>query len=192
MSDLFYTGVGSRDITDEEWDTMVAIAKWLAKWYILRSGKASGSDSAFEYGVSISEYKDNKEIYIPWPKFEGNEISGEVIPLSRPDSVNYALTLQYAKEIHPAFERLSQGAKKLHQRNVHQVLGRDLENPNPSKFLLACSDEDKHGDVKGGTRTAWMLAKKFGTPCFNIRGKTKREIFEFLKPIMEENNVTTK
>mgnify|MGYP001759698676 CR=1 FL=1 len=186
MSDLFYTGVGSRDITDEEWDNIAAVAKWLAQWFKMRSGKAHGADSAFEYGVSLSEYPDNKEIYIPWPKFEGNEIEGEKISLDRPDSVNFALTLQYAREIHPAFDRLSQGAKKLHQRNIHQVLGRDLEHPVPSLFLLACSDEDKNGDVKGGTRTAWMLAKKFGVPCFNVRGKTKREIFEFLKPIIEE------
>lgn len=186
MSDLFYTGVGSRDITDEEWDVMVAVAKWLAQWVKLRSGKAGGSDSAFEYGVSLSDFPDNKEIYIPWPKFEGNEIPGEKISLDRPDSVNYALTLQYAKEIHPAWDKLSQGAKKLHQRNVHQVLGRNLENPTPSIFLLACSDEDKNGDVKGGTRTAWMLAKQFGVPCFNIRGKTKREIFEFIQPILKE------
>ena len=181
MSDLFYTGVGSRDITDEEWDTITGIAKWLATWFKLRSGKAAGADSAFEYGVSLSKFPDNKEIYIPWPKFEGNEIAGEKISLDRPDSVNYALTLQYAKEIHPAFDKLSQGAKKLHQRNVHQVLGRDVEHPVPSAFLLACADEDKNGDVKGGTRTAWMLAKKFGVPCLNIRGKTKREIFDWLK-----------
>ena len=186
MSDLSYTGVGSRDITDEEWELIVSVAKWLAQWFKMRSGKANGADSAFEWGVHESEYPDNKEIYIPWPKFEGNEIPGEKISLDRPDSVNFALTLQYAKEIHPRWEKLTQGAKKLHQRNVHQVLGRDLENPTPSKFLLACSDEDKNGDVKGGTRTAWMLAKQFDVPCLNIRGKTKREVFEFLKPFVEE------
>ena len=186
MSGLFYTGVGSRDISDEEWDTMVSVAKWLAQWLKLRSGKAGGSDSAFEYGVSLSDYPDNKEIYIPWPKFEGNEIQGEKICLDNPDTMNYAISVKYAKEIHPAWEKLSQGGKKLHQRNVHQVLGRDLENPVPSLFLLACSDVDKNGDAKGGTRTAWMLAKQFNIPCFNIRGKSKREIFEFIKPILEE------
>lgn len=186
MEELFYTGVGSRDITDEEWDNIESVAKWLAQWFVMRSGKAHGSDSAFESGVDLSEHKDRKEIYIPWAGFEGNEIPGEVIPLDRPDSVNFAITLKYAREIHPAFDRMKQGGKKLHQRNIHQVLGRDLGNPHPSKFLLACSDEDKNGDVKGGTRTAWMLAKKFDIPCFNIRGKTKREIFEFLKPILEE------
>ena len=103
-----------------------------------------------------------------------------------------ALTLQYAKELHPAWDRLSQGAKKLHQRNIHQVLGRDLENPKPSCFLLACANTDKNGDPLGGTRTAWMLAKKFNVPCFNIRGKSKKQIFEFIKPILEENGLVQK
>lgn len=77
----------------------------------LRSGKAEGADSAFECGVYDSGNNTKKEIYIPWPSFKGNEIEGEVIVLDRPDSVNYALTLQYAKELHPAWDRLSQGAK---------------------------------------------------------------------------------
>ena len=66
------------------------------------------------------------------------------------------------------------------------LLKRDLENPDPSLFLLACADKTKDGNVKGGTATAWKLAKKFGVPCLNIRGLSKREIFEFLKAILEE------
>jgi hypothetical protein len=68
---------------------------------------------------------------------------------------------------------------KLHQRNIHQVLGKDLSKP--SSFLLACSNEDRNGDVKGGTRTAWMLAKQLDVPCFNLRDKNKQEIYLFLK-----------
>lgn len=182
---LAYTGVGSRDLSDDEYDLMESIAKYLAsKGYILRSGKAPGADSAFEAGVS--EYGDLslKEIYIPWPTFKGNEFPGEVVSLGPPSSMNYGISLRLVKEVHPAPDKLSQAATKLHQRNCHQVLGRDLENPAPSKFLLACSDTDKDGDVKGGTRTAWMLAKKYNVPCFNIRGKTKQEIFAFLKTVM--------
>lgn len=186
MTDLFYTGVGSRDVSEEEWDTMVGIAEWLAKSFKLRSGKAEGSDSAFEYGVSISGFPSNKEIYIPWPKFEGNQIPGEKICLDRPDSVNYAFSRKYAKEIHPAWEKLSVGARRLHQRNIHQVLGRDLAVPVPSTFLLACADSDKNGDPKGGTRTAWMLAKRFDVPCLNIRGKSKIEIFDWIKQFIKE------
>lgn len=182
---LFYTGVGSRDISDEEYDLMEAIAKYLASLgYKLRSGKAPGSDSAFESGVTEFGDITLKEIYVPWKGFKGNEFEGENIPLDPPSSVNYGISWQLVKEIHPAAERLKQAPAKLHQRNCHQVLGRDLENPKPSKFLLACADVDRNGEIKGGTRTAWKLAEKFGVPCFNIRGKTKQEIFAFLKTVM--------
>lgn len=186
MSNLFYTGVGSREITHEEWDLMVAVAKWLANCgFTLRSGNANGSDSAFETGVEESKNKTLKEIYIPWEKFEGNDLPGEKIVLANPDSMNYAISLQWIKEIHPAFDKLKQGARKLHQRNVHQVLGQDLEHPVPSLFLLACSKEDKKGDVMGGTRTAWLIAKANNVPCFNLRGKTKEELYAFLKPLVK-------
>lgn len=182
---MFYTGVGSRNITDDEWNLMESVAKWLSnQGYILRSGKAEGADSAFENGVFLSDSPDNKEIYIPWKDFKGNKIPGETIALMRPTTVNFALSLQEVKEIHPAFDRLSQGAIKLHQRNIHQVLGRNLEEPSPSNFLLACSDSDKNRDAKGGTATAWKLAKKYNVPCFNLRDKTKQELFQFLKSVM--------
>lgn len=188
MGKLFYTGVGSRSITDEEWDLMEGIAKWLSNCgFSLRSGKAEGSDSAFESGVEESKNKDNKEIYIPWENFKGgNEFGGTIIALDRPDSVNYAVTIHWIKEVHPAFDKLSQGARKLHQRNVHQVLGRDLENPDPSLFLLACANKTKKGSPTGGTATAWAIAEANNVPCLNIRGKTKQEIFDFLKPLVEE------
>lgn len=187
MRELFYTGVGSREISEEEWEVMEAVAKWLANLgFTLRSGKAMGSDSAFESGVEESNHKLNKEIYIPWEKFEGgNTFQGKPIVLDAPDTMNYAITIEWIKKVHPAFEKLKQGARKLHQRNVHQVLGKDLENPVPSVFLLACAASDKNGDAKGGTGTAWKIAKESGVPCFNIRGKTKREIFDFLRPLVE-------
>lgn len=182
---LAYTGVGSREVSDEEFDMMEAIAKWLStRGYILRSGKALGSDSAFESGVNLAGDLSKKEIYTPWDKFKGNDLEGETIPLGKPSSVDFGISLKLIREVHPAAERLSQGAMKLHQRNCHQVLGKSLSCPVPSKFLLACGKEDKHGDVLGGTRTAWMLAKKYNIPCLNIRNKTKQEIFAFLKSVM--------
>lgn len=182
---LAYTGVGSREVSDEEFDLMEAVAKWLAgQGYVLRSGKALGSDSAFESGVNLAGDLSMKEIYTPWDKFNGNDLEGETIPLGKPSTVDFGISLKLVREIHPAADRLSPGGLKLHQRNCHQVLGRSLESPIPSRFLLACGKEDKDGNVQGGTRTAWMLAKKYGVPCLNIRGKTKKEIFAFLKSVM--------
>ena len=164
---------------------MENIAKWLAlQGYVLRSGKAPGSDSAFESGVHEAGLPQQKEIYIPWSGFKGNEFPGEVIVLGPPSSINFGISWKLVKEIHPDPDKLKQGAAKLHQRNCHQVLGRDLSNPIPSKFLLACAKEDKTGNVIGGTRTAWILAQKYNIPCINIRNKSKKEIFDFLKVIV--------
>lgn len=197
MKNFYFTGVGSRNISEEEWETIKAVSAWIvSQGGILRSGKAEGSDSAFEQGVEESVEPSSKEIYIPWEGAGMNQIPthDKVFVLDKPSSVNYALSIEHVLSVmdQQHWDNLKQGGKKLHQRNTHQVLGQDLENPAPSLFLLACADNTRNGDVKGGTATAWKLAKKFNVPCLNIRGKSKREIFVFLKAILEgrENDRT--
>jgi len=146
----YYTGVGSRTVPPEIGELMTKIAVKLEELgYTLRSGFASGSDTYF------AEKVKNKEIFIPWKSF------GEGIV---PQETEFAHNL--LKEIHPAYDRLSQGALKLHLRNVNQVLGADLNTP--SKFLICWAKIDKQGSPMGGTRTAWKIAEKYGIPCFNL------------------------
>lgn len=147
---LTYTGVGSRETPEHIQEIITKIAIQLDNLgYTLRSGGADGADTAFSKGSS------NKEIYIPWKGFAEGKV---------PDYSSFADDL--LKEVHPAYEKLSQGAKKLHLRNVNQVLGDNLNKP--SNFLICWAKTDKNGIPKGGTRTAWMIAKKFGVPCFNL------------------------
>ena len=48
---MYYTGVGSRNITSEERELIIEIAKFLGyKGFILRSGKANCADCAFALG----------------------------------------------------------------------------------------------------------------------------------------------
>ena len=158
----YVTGVGSRDITVEEGDVLKLIAYTLgSKGYILRSGGAKGSDTSFEEEYIKRGLK--KEIYLPWNGFNGLRRGGDYYTINNPKAEDIA------SNIHPYWDNLSQGAKKLHSRNTYQVLGASLDTP--SNVLVCCSDYDKYGDVKGGTRTAWMLAKEYGIPCFNIRDK---------------------
>jgi hypothetical protein len=146
----YYSGVGSRETPKEILEVITKIAVRLEELgYTLRSGGASGSDSAY------SEKVKNKEIFIPWKSF------GEGIV---PKETEFAHNL--LKEIHPAYEKLSQGALKLHLRNVNQVLGGDLNTP--SDFLICWAKTDKQGIPTGGTRTAWLIAKKYNIPCFNL------------------------
>lgn len=146
----YYTAVGSREVPKEIGELMTQIGVKLEKLgYTLRSGFAPGSDTYF------AEKVKNKEIFIPWKSF------GEGIV---PQETEFAHNL--LKEIHPAYDKLSQGAMKLHLRNINQVLGEDLNTP--SKFLICWAKTDKQGTPTGGTRTAWKVAEKYNIPRFNL------------------------
>src|SRR5690606_1598275 len=93
-----YAGIGSRDTPVAVMQQMGGIASWLAsQGYTLRSGGAGGADTAFEMSAT------KKEIYRP------------------PHVTTEALAL--AAQFHPAWDRCSDYAKRLHARNGFQVLG---------------------------------------------------------------------
>lgn len=128
----YYTGVGSRETPLNILKIMTLLASYLAKkGFVLRSGGAIGADSAFERGCNLVGGK--KEIFYA------------------ADATQEALII--AKQIHPAWHRCSENAKKLHARNCFQVLGKDLKTP--SEMLVCWTKDGRH---IGGTRTAIKLA----------------------------------
>lgn len=138
---LYYTGVGARTTPISILKDMTDIAVYLEKRsIILRSGGAIGADAAFEKGVNNSSLK---EIYY------ANDYNKE--------------TMEIASKIHPNWNACSNYAKKLHARNIKQVLGRDLKTP--SSFLICWTKDGK--DV-GGTRTAIVCARNNNIPVFNL------------------------
>lgn len=149
---LPYTLVGSREIPPEIETKLFEIAAALAKkGYTIRSGGADGSDLAGENGARSVD--GLLEIYVPWQGFNNNP--------SKLTWIKEAFDM--ASTIHPVWDRLKLGAKQLHARNCHQVLGKDLKSP--SLFLVAYTE---NGDVKGGTATALTLAALNGIPIFNL------------------------
>lgn len=183
-----YTGVGSRDISEEEEDLIFNLAYHLASiGGRLRSGNAPGSDLTFE-GGHWQAYLDGlcnflPEIYVPWTGFEHGDFPGKHRYMSERNlGYEWRNAAQLISKIHPAWDYLKRGARALHTRNGFQPLGPWLSHP--SKFLLACSDVDRKGIPKGGTRTAWVLANDFGIPCFNLRGKTLHEAESFIDSII--------
>jgi hypothetical protein len=146
---LYYAGIGSRETPPEILLRMTKGAAWLSsKGYTLRSGGAPGADSAFEAGA------ESKEIYLPWRGFNGNP------------SPLYTITpeaLKIAAEHHPAWDHCSSAAQKLHARNVHQILGKDLKTP--VHFVLAWT---KDGGATGGTGQAIRIARRCEIPVFNF------------------------
>lgn len=145
----FYTGVGSRETPPQILKIMAQLAAVLAAdGWILRSGAADGADSAFEQGAG-----SKTEIFIPWPKFNGH--NSQRYPSAR--------AMEIAAAIHPAWERCSQGARKLHARNIHQVLGPELNRPSDA---LICWT--RNGELVGGTATAIRLAMRNNIPVYNL------------------------
>lgn len=161
--ELFYTGIGSRSTPDSIQTQQTAIANRLsAAGYILRSGGAQGSDTAFERGAGFL-----KHIYLPESGFNGLYEDGTNYFVHGPLLPMYHLSTRIAKAIHPAPERLSEYALLLHSRNIHQVVGHDTPL-KPSEFILYYAEEDSAGIPKGGTRTAVMYARQLGITCYNL------------------------
>lgn len=156
-SGRFYTGIGSRETPQDVLNDMNILGSYLARTHTLRSGGARGADSAFEQGCDAAN--GQKEIYIPWPGFNSR------MGLFAPEG-----SMDIAMQFHPAWHKCTDGAKKLHARNVPQVVGKDLDTP--SEFLICWT---KHGKLMGGTALAMRVAIHCRIPIFNLAIESERE-----------------
>lgn len=148
---MIYAGIGSRETPDEILKWFHDLGRYFGKHgFILRSGGASGADSAFETGCNA--VKGMKEIYLPWVGFNGNK--SKLVVSSD--------AFYMAEEIHPNWDALSEGGKKLQARNCHQILGENLKTP--CSFVVCWTN---NGSGKGGTGQAIRLAKKHNIPVFD-------------------------
>jgi len=172
-----YTGIGSRSTPAEVLSIMSQVARQLAALgWILRSGAAEGADAAFERGCD--EARGHKEIYIPWAGFNGSTSN---LCISSPAA--YLL----AKTLHPAWEKCSQGAKKLHARNTQQILGSTLDTP--SAAVVAWT---RAGEIVGGTATALRLAHERGVRIINLgsNGRSDRGVEEIVAAVIAPATVS--
>ncbi len=149
------------------------------KGVINKSGRAYGSDYAFEVGTklgwkflsSIYEWPDIptsacQHIMLPWNGFNGAQ--------HKPDAGYFCnLTeecFEMARLFHQGWDSISPGDKKLMARNVQEILGQDLRDP--VRFLIAYTDG---GQVVGGTGLALKIAKHYG---INIHNLGEEGVFE--------------
>lgn len=162
----FYTGIGSRATPDRMQRLMQLLAIELARRdWVLRSGAAAGADTAFEAGALTGE--GHTHIYLPWKGFRAHQS-----PLHHVSEEALAI----AERIHPRWRSLHLKARLLHGRNIHQVLGSNLQTP--SRFVVCWTPD---GEPVGGTRTAIKLAEEVGVPVFNLaREESMERILAFL------------
>ncbi len=145
----FYAGIGSRETPTALEPVIAQIATTLdSQGYILRSGGADGADTMFE------RHAIHKEIYLPWRGF--NENTSNLYTAT-------ADAFVLAQKYHPAWDKLSQAAKKLMSRNCYQILGQDLKTP--VEFVICWT---KDGRASGGTGQALRIAEDLKIPVYNL------------------------
>lgn len=163
---MFYTGIGSRQTPLDIQLQMTSIARQLAELgFHLRSGKAEGADWAFQKGATQSNGK--KTIYIPDKNF-GKQQTDDTTDDYIVDGLLMDKCQKIASTVHPNWKSVSYYGKKLHGRNVCQVIGHEPNEFEGSKFVLYWARYGSGKRVLGGTATAVSLGKKFGIPTINM------------------------
>jgi len=152
---MIVTGIGARKTPGHILDDMQRVGEWCREHRVpLRSGHAEGADWAFERGA-----QELCIAYLPWSGFNAHLQSAARKPLC-PQGEEVSALIQ---EVHPAPERLTSGARKLHGRNAFQILGSKLSTPTSA---VVCWTPG--GKVVGGTATAIRLAEGRGIPVYNL------------------------
>ncbi len=170
MNQGAYAGIGSRRTSPEIQNLMIDIARFLCgREMILRSGGAEGADKAFEGGVLQTKMK---EIYLPWPKFNG---STSDIWLVSPEA------FELAERYHPAWNDLGGSAQRLIARNGYQILGEDLKTP--ARFVVCWT---KDGRASGGTGQGIRIANDRDIPVLNL---FKKKDVEHVKECMKTHQI---
>lgn len=159
----YYAGIGGRNTPQDVCNTFSLIGLKLEPHYILRSGGADGADIAFEKHVGI-----NKEIWLPWLKFNNN-LSPFILETIIPKEV-----VQIAKKYYTRWDFVEESIRRLHARNVYQILGRNLVTP--VEFVVCWTD--RPDTDTGGTQFGMHLAKDYGIPVYNFYTLTGAILFE--------------
>jgi hypothetical protein len=188
-----YAGIGSREISQVERQTIIDIAAFLRGKYTLYSGHANGSDQAFEQGAM-----DDSVSWLPFNGF------CKEVPIHGKSYVvgSSAAGAQMTKMLYPRYAMLSKGAHAMMNRNYHQVCGKMPDYPKVS-FVLCCAtpamrDEEEDSffsafgpvvleriaknNVNGGTGQATRIAAYLNIPVFNVRvDGWKNELMAFIE-----------
>lgn len=185
----YFTGVGGRMAPAAEMQLLMELAyKLTSEGIYNRTGGADGADTAVWNGT-VKYWKDSPpkaswvyadRLYVPWNGFKGHYVSSKWGWIQSPESLGVQKEAEYiAKQVHTHWGNLKQAGRAFHTRNVLQVLGDFLNKP--SDVLICWAITDKWGIPKGGTRTAWVLAKEHKVPCYNLfLDKDRKKMMQYL------------
>lgn len=165
---MIVAGIGSRQTPPDILKVMFWIGEAIMEneGDILRSGGAPGADQAFEGGTAASMLRGevyiqkHTEIFLPWASFEKDNRSWILPRLTEPATWAYEI----AAEFHPRWGYLKHGVRRLHARNVHQVLGPTLDSE--ASDAIVCWTPDAKGG--GGTGQAIRIAEARDVPVYDL------------------------
>ncbi len=179
INNKYYTGVGSRETPLYIMYMMAQLAQIFEKKdWILRSGCATGADAAFE--DSLLNPHISTEIYVPNKGFSKKMgtihknyyiIPKEINGTAFESKYREAMRMLMEENMHKAWKHCAENIMDLHNRNMFQALGKDLQTP--SKFLVCYTNNREKSyeetDINtGGTATAINVASKKGIEIFNL------------------------
>ena len=167
---MFVACIGSRDITPEEETLMEDIGAYLARnGHTVKTGNAKGADQAYARGANrVSPAA--VVLCLPWANYEEQAVKlGNII---HHESQATAEERAYAELAHPAWLRLTQGARKLMVRNAMIIFG--------STLVIARTNPAKKGG--GGTGHGVRIAEMLGIKVRDLSDyQQRREIEQKLR-----------
>ncbi len=163
MSKKYYAGIGSRNAPDHVLVEMSTIAFSLSnRDFILRSGGATGSDSAFAAGA----HSGLVEIFRP------NDFVNPNGRFVFPNWVEEEVR-KYCLEC--PIEKMKPYIAALIKRNMMQILGKDGRTPVDFVICWVPTINPIDKDA-GGTRYATRCAEEHGIPILNMRDRKHMRI----------------
>ena len=186
----FVAMVGSRRAPQPILDLMSLTAEVLCdRGVAITSGDADGCDLASYEGATRSSSFEmvGARIYLPWNgiKYEKTgrpqRWADNRVFFDASKFENYEYATELALQARGSFEGLGRGGISMQCRNPYQILLDDLKTPVASCILWA-ETIGKQDKVKGGTNTAYQIARKFGVPTINLyTDEGMEKILTFLK-----------
>lgn len=158
--------VGSRNVPENILTYLIRIGRTYTDMGVgVSSGDAYGADRAGWYGSKQSRMYEavGARIYLDRNGRNGRDVYTTPYFYNARDLHKYRdVARTMAFEARGSFQGLYQSGIELHTRNVYQIHGHDLDN-----IVIACifyAEPNGKSTVKGGTNTAFQLAKTAKVP----------------------------
>jgi predicted Rossmann-fold nucleotide-binding protein len=145
--------IGTREPSREKFELLRDIAAYLArKGHTIATGGAYGCDQAAMEGAS-SVNPQLLQVFLPWVSY-----NKEIVPANCIVFTNQSKeAIESVKIYHPAYDRLTQGALKLHARNYDII--------NGCKYVIALPSHKPGG---GGTGQGIRIATDMRIKLYNM------------------------